>query len=183
MQKLIIATILVLIPFGTMGQDRYGSFSKPDGKMWETWTKMASGDMPMFIKAAYVQGVVSGLTAGSAVGYYSGRIDEKNDALNYMKPCLEKGQPCSGIPIANLIKPVEKYASDEFDTGLNKIQSNFTAQHTSMFDIVHQVDKFYADYRNTPVCMVAAVQEAISSLNGNASSEEALNMERKGCNQ
>jgi hypothetical protein len=49
--------------------------------------------------------------------------------------------------------------------------------------VVHQTDKFYADYRNTPVCMIVAVQESISSLRGQASSEQQLEMARKGCDQ
>jgi len=46
---------------------------------------------------------------------------------------------------------------------------------------VHQMDKFYSDYRNTPVCMIVAVQESISSLSGRAMSEQELEISRKGC--
>jgi hypothetical protein len=176
MRSAFIAVLLALIPFGTVAQD---SPLKPDGRMWQTWSNSGSGTMPTFIKAAYVQGAIEGLRVGSLAGYYKGRLDEKNDALDYLKPCIEKG-PCANIPPATLIKPLE--TMDGFEAGANKMRAGYTAQHASVLDIVQQTDKFYADYRNTSVCMIMAVQESIASLNGNASSEEALNMERKGCN-
>jgi hypothetical protein len=171
MRSAFIAVLLFLIPFGSASQD---SPLKPDGRMWQTWS--TSGSQSLFVKAAYVQGAMEGLRVGSLVGYYSGRLDEKDDALDYVKPCL-KG-PCVGIPIANLINT----STDKFEAGANKVRGNYTPQNTSVLDIVHQVDKFYSDYRNTPVCMIVAVQESISSLRGTASSEQELEMSRKGCN-
>jgi len=55
-------------------------------------------------------------------------------------------------------------------------------EHISVLDIVHQMDKFYADYKNTSVCMIVVVQESISSLSGTAMSEQELEVVRKGCN-
>jgi hypothetical protein len=52
----------------------------------------------------------------------------------------------------------------------------------SILNVVHQVDKFYNNYKNTSVCMIVAVQESIQSLNGTASSKQDLEMMRKqGC--
>lgn len=54
-------------------------------------------------------------------------------------------------------------------------------RHAPTLDIVNQMDKFYADYRNTPVSMITPVQESIVSLRGRVSSEQELELERKGC--
>jgi hypothetical protein len=150
---------------------------KPDGKMWATWGN--SGSQSMFLKAAYVQGAIEGLRVGALSGYFTGRLDEKNDAFDYVKPCLDKG-PCAGIPVASLIKPSTN-DWNELKAGANKVRAGFTPQHASVFDIVHQMDKFYTDYKNTPVCMIVAVQESISSLRGTASTEQELELSRKGC--
>jgi hypothetical protein len=176
MRSALIAVLLALIPFGSVAQD---SPLKPDGRMWGTWNSSGSGSLS--VKAAYVQGAIEGLRVGSLAGYYAGRTDEKNDALDYVKACLDKG-PCAGIPLASLIKPVTSSSLNEAEAGATKVRVGFTPQHASVLDIVHQMDKFYADYRNTPVCMIMAVQESISSLRGMASSEQELEMERKGCN-
>ncbi len=175
MRSAFIAVFLSLIPFGNAAQD---SPLKPDGRMWEAWGN--SGSESLSIKAAYVQGAIEGLRVGALVGYHAGRIDEKNDAQDYVKPCL-KG-PCAGIPLASLIRPLTNTSMNEIQAGADKVRAEFTPQHASVFDIVHQMDKFYTDYRNTPVCMIVAVQESISSLRGTASSEQELEMVRGGCN-
>jgi hypothetical protein len=82
----IIAVLLSLVLLGSVAQD---SPLKPDGRMWETWGN--SGSQNLFIKAAYVQGAMEGLRVGATVGYYSGRADEKKDALDYVKSCLSTG--------------------------------------------------------------------------------------------
>lgn len=123
-------------------------------------------------------GAMEGLRVGSTVGYYSGRLDEKSDALDYAKGCL-KG-PCAGIPLASLIRTAN--ATDQLEAGANKARGKYAPQNTSVLDIVHQMDKFYSDYRNTPVCMITAVQESISSIHGTAMSEQELEMVRGGCN-
>jgi hypothetical protein len=176
MRSVFIAVLLSLIPFGSLAQD---SPTNPDGRMWETWSN-STGSQSSFIKAAYVQGAIEGLRVGALLGYYSGRIDEKTDALEYVKPCL-KG-PCASISLASLIKPFSNSSTKEVEAGATKVREGFTPQHVSVLDIVHQMDKFYANYRNTPVCMITAVQESISSLRGTASSEQELEMARKGCN-
>jgi len=124
---------------------------------------------------------MEGLRSGSTLGYFSGRSDEKNDALDYVKSCLDKG-PCAGIPLANLIKPSSNGSTNEFAAGADKVRLRYAPQHASIFDIVHQMDKFYADYKNTSVCMIMAAQESISSLSGTAMSEQELEVARKGCN-
>jgi hypothetical protein len=144
--------------------------------MWEAWNN--SGSESLHVKAAYVQGAIEGLRVGAVVGYYAGRLDEQSDALDYVKPCL-KG-PCAGIPLASLINT--STSTNKFEAGANKVRGKYAAQNASVLDIVRQMDKFYSDYRNTPVCMIVAVQESISSLNGTASSEQELEMSRKGCN-
>ena len=175
MRSALIALLLSLIPLGNVAQD---SPLKPDGRMWETWGN--SGSQSLFIKAAYVQGAIEGLGVGATLGYYTGRSDEKSDALDYVKPCL-KG-PCAGIPLGSLIKPLTNSSMDEVAVGADKVRAGLRPQHASVLDIVHQTDKFYADYKNTPVCMIVAVQESISSLRGTASSEQQLEISRKGCN-
>lgn len=175
MRSAFIAVLLSLIPFGGVAQD---SPSKPDGRMWETWSN--SDSQSLLLKGAYVQGAIEGLRVGAVVGYYTGRTDEKSDALDYVKPCF-KG-PCAGIPLASLIKPLTNSSTNEFEAGAEKVRGKYAAQNASVLDIVRQMDKFYNDYRNTPVCMITAVQESISSLRGTASSEQGLEMARRGCN-
>jgi hypothetical protein len=175
MRSALIAVLLSLAPFGSIAQD---SSTKPDGRMWAMWG--TSGSQSIFVKAAYVQGAIEGLRVGASLGYFTGRADEKKDALEYLKPCLDKG-PCAGIPLASLTKPLTNDSTSQFDAGANKVREGFTPQHASVLDIVHQMDKFYADYKNTPVCMIVAVQESISSLRGTAMSEQDLEMVRKGC--
>jgi len=123
----LLVFILILTPFGSIAEVQYGSFSKPDGKMWEAWTKSIAGEGHMLMKAVYVQGVISGLSAGSLAGYYSGRTDEKKDALEYLKPCLEKG-PCSGIPAATFVRPITESTADEIHAGATKMQAQFVLQ-------------------------------------------------------
>jgi hypothetical protein len=171
MMRAFIAVLLSLIPFGSIAQD---SPLKPDGRMWEAWNN--SGSESLHVKAAYVQGAIEGLRVGAVVGYYAGRLDEQSDTLDYVKPCL-KG-PCAGIPLASLINT----STNKFEAGANKVRGKYAPQNASVFDIVHQMDKFYSNYRNTPVCMIVAVQESISSLRGTASSEQELEIARKGCN-
>jgi hypothetical protein len=174
MRSSFIAVLLSLVPYGSIAQD---SPLKPDGRTWATWSN--SGSESLFVKAAYVQGAIEGLREGATWGYYSGRLDEKNDARDYATRCQNKG-PCAGIPLESLIKP--KSNMNDFVPGADKVRGRFTLQHASVIEVAHQMDKFYADYRNTPVCMITAVQESISSLNGTASSEQELATARKGCN-
>lgn len=171
---LIIASLLVLIPSWSAAQDNP---MKPDGRMWETMTNM--GAQASLLKEAYVQGATEGLQEGAVTGYVTGRTDEKGDALTYIKPCIERGR--AGIPPASMMKPVESSRNDII-AGAVKVRDGLVPRSLSILDIVHQMDKFYADYKNTPVCMIQAVKESISSLRGEASSEENLQAERKGCN-
>jgi hypothetical protein len=174
MRSVFIAVLFSLVPFGNAAQDNP---LKPDGRMWTTWSSSLSESA--FVKAAYVQGAIEGLRAGTALGYTGGRLDEKTEALNYVKQCVQKG-PCATVPIASMIKPD---SSNEVVAGMDKVVANYSPQHASVMDIVHQMDKFYSDYRNTPVCMIVAVQESISSLRGTASSEQELELSRKGCDR
>jgi hypothetical protein len=145
--------------------------------MWATWSN--SGAESAFLKAAYVQGTIEGLRVGATVGYLQGRIDESEISTDYVKQCAaDKGRACPDIP-ERLTKPEARLK--ETMAGVGKVQAKFAPQNASVFDIVHQMDKFYSDYRNTPVCMIHAVQESIQSLNGKASTEQGLETMRKGC--
>lgn len=173
MKRALFTLVLILCPLGSVAQD---STLKPDGRMWQTWTD--SGSQSVFIKAAYVQGVIEGLRAGAMLGYLSGRSDEANADLAYVEPCIRKG-PCAGIPVQMLIRPINNSTVDEYTADADKLRGRFAPQNGSILDIVHQTDKFYADYRNTPICMIAAVRESVNSLDGKASSEHDLEMMRK----
>lgn len=177
MRSAFVAVLLAITLFGSVGQERPSS--KPDGRMWQTFSNL--GPQSLNVKAAYVQGAIEGFRVGAAEGYYAGRNDEKNDALAYIKPCLEKG-PCAGVPLARMIKPETESSWKEISAGADKVVGRLKLQNISVLDIVHQTDKFYSDYRNTPICMIVAVQESIFSLNGKASSEQELALERTGCN-
>jgi hypothetical protein len=168
MRSAFTAVLLFLIPFGSASQD---SPLKPDGRMWDAWSN--SGSESLHVKAAYVQGVIEGIEAGTTFGYYRGRFDEV-DAY------VDKG-PCASIPPTKLTKPSSNTTVDELKVGADKARAEAMPEGVSVLQIVHQMDKFYSDYRNTPVCMITAVQESISSLHGTASSEQGLEMERKGC--
>ena len=176
MRSAFVAVLLAITLFGSVGQER--SSSKPDGRMWQTFGNL---DSQGNIKGAYVKGVIEGFRLGATEGYIAGRNDEKNDALAYIKPCLEKG-PCAGVPLASMIRPETESSWNEISAGADKVAGRLKLQNISALDIVRQTDKFYSDYRNTPVCMIVAVQESISSLNGKASSEQELAFERTGCN-
>jgi hypothetical protein len=148
----LMGVLLTLVSFGGVAQD---TPLKSDGRMWGTWG--SSSSQGMFIKAAYVQGAIEGLRAGAARGYVGGRVDEKQQT---------------------------DAATSEVKTitaGMDKVLAIYTP-HASVLDVVHQMDKFYSNYKNTPVCMIVAIQESIQSLNGTASSEQDLEMMRKqGC--
>lgn len=162
-----VSVALVLVFFGHATQD---SQTKPDGRMWANFG--TTGQQGTFIKAAYVEGVIEGLRAGAARGYGRGRLDAASDAVNYVKQC---GHPCADI--ASLADPGKGWSQ-----GMDKLELEVSPQHASALDIVHQMDKFYSDYKNTPVCMIVAVQESIESLKGKASSERDLEMMREqGC--
>ena len=176
MRSASVAVLLALTIFGSGGQQRP---SKPDGRMWQTFGNL--GPQSSYVKGAYVQGVIEGFRAGAMEGYISGRNDEKNDALAYIKPCLDKG-PCAGVPLASMIRPETASSYKDMATGADKVAGRLNLDSISVLDVVHQTDKFYSDYRNTPVCMIVAVQESISSLNGKASSEQELALERGSCN-
>jgi len=109
-------------------------------------------------------------------------MDEKKDAMDYMKPCFAKGQPCADIPVNSLLRPWTDAYTTEMSASAEKMSGEYSVPNTSVLDIVHQMDKFYADYRNTPVCMITAIQESIASLRGHASTEEQLQLERNSCN-
>jgi hypothetical protein len=169
MRSAFIVVLLTLVSFGCEAQ---GGSLKADGRMWENFDNAS-------IKAAYVQGAIEGLRAGAAHGYSRGRLDEKIEALNYVKQCVQKG-PCAAVPIASMIKAD---SSNEVVAGIDKVVSDVSPQHASVFDIVHQMDKFYGNYKNTPVCMIVAVQESIASLKGTSSTEQDLELMREqGCN-
>jgi hypothetical protein len=146
--------------------------------MWAAYGNASS--QGMFIKAAYVQGVLAGLGVGATVGYLQGRNDEGDDFVDYVKQCAaEKGRACPDIP-ERKTKP--EALLHERTAGADKVREKLLPQNgTSVLDIVRQMDKFYSDYRNTPVCVIHAVQESIRSLKGDASTEQELEMERKGC--
>lgn len=173
MKRTTLAVVLFLFPLAGVAQD---NTPKPDGTTWQTWTD--SGSQGMFIKAAYVQGALEGLRAGAMLGYLRGRNDEADADLAYVQPCIKKG-PCAGIPVQMLIRPINNSTVDEYTAGADKLRGRFAPQSASILDIVHQTDKFYADYRNTPVCMIQAVQESVNSLGGKASSGKELEMMRK----
>jgi|SRR5712692_9342845 len=163
MRRLLIAVLLAVTLFGSAAQD---SPMKPDGRMWAAYGNASS--QSMFIKSAYVQGVFGGMNAGATEGYLQGRID-----------AAEKGRACPDIPERE-IKP--EVLLQESMAGAVKVREKLAPQNgTSVLDVVRQTDKFYSDYRNTPVCMIHAVQESMQSLKGTASTEQGLAMMRKGC--
>ena len=153
MRTAFLATLLTLFSFGSAAPV---TPLKADGRMWETFGN--SGSQGMSIKAAYVQGAIEGLRAGAARGYTRGRMDEKKNSAN-----------------------TANNDWNEVTASMEKVADEYLPQHTSILDIVHQMDKFYGDYKNTPVCMVVAVQESVSSLKGNASTEQGLELDRMGC--
>jgi hypothetical protein len=174
MRRLFIVVLLILAPIGN-SQD---SSLKKDGTMWQNYGNASPEGM--FIKAAYVQGAIEGLRVGALVGYFQGKLDETKDFSDYLKQCADKGRACPEIPVS-LAKTETIW--NEASSGADKVRAKFTPQHASVLDIVHQMDKFYGDYRNTPVCMIHALQESIDSLNGTASTEQQLEMMRKSsCN-
>jgi hypothetical protein len=176
MRIAFIVVLLTLVCFGNTAQD---SPSK-DGRIWGHFGT-ASKEDGVLIKGAYVQGVIDGLRVGATVGYFDGRLDESDRVLNYEKQCVaEKGSACAVLPAA-MYKEETFYK--EALAGVDKEKEKLTPMHhTSVLDVVRQTDKFYSDYRNTPVCMIAAVQESIRSLNGTPSTEQALELMRKqGC--
>lgn len=175
MPRLLIAVSLAVTLFGSAAQDIP---MKPDGRMWAAYGNASS--QGTFIKAAYVQGVLAGMDVGATLGYLQGRTDEGNDFLDYVKQCAaENGRACPDIP-ERKTKP--ETLMRESMAGADKVREKLAPQNgTSVLDVVRQVDKFYSDYRNTPVCMIQAVQESIQSLKGAASTEQGLAMLRKGC--
>lgn len=97
-----------------------------------------------------------------------------------MKQCAaEKGRLCPDMPER---KTKLEALVHEGMAGADKVREKLAPHNgTSVLDIVHQTDKFYSDYRNTPVCMIHAAQESIQSLKGTASTEQELQTMRKGC--
>lgn len=165
MWVVFIAVLVALVSFGHPTQDN----PTPDGRMWANFG--TASQQGTYIKAAYVRGVSEGLRAGVARGYASGRLYAGDDAVNYVKQC---GHPCPDI--AHL------FDGKGLAEGLEKVESEVNPRHASALDIVHRMDMFYSDYKNTPVCVIVAVQESIKSLNGKASSERDLEMMRQqGC--
>jgi hypothetical protein len=168
-----IAVLLTLVTVGSVAQD---STMKSDGRMWANYgTASQQGGL---IKAGYVQGVIEGMRAGVALGYLDGSLDESK----FIDPdgaCGAKQLP------SGMVDEKEIIAFDWKRTmaGLAKARNKAIPDDPGpVLDIVHQTDKFYSDSRNTPVCMIQAVQESIKSLNGTASSEKDLEMLRKsGC--
>lgn len=167
MRIAFIAALLTLVSSGHAIQDNR---TKPDGRMWSNFG--TAGQQGIFVKGAYVEGAIEGLRAGAAYGYSRGRLDAAADAVNYVKQCAH---PCGEI--ASLGDPGKGWAE-----GMDKLESEVGPRHVSALDIVRQMDKFYGDYKNAPVCMIVAVQESIHSLSGKAASERDLEMMRQqGC--
>ena len=131
MRSVFVVVLLALLSSGVAEEP-----SSSDGRMWANLGTTPQG---MVVKAAYVRGAMEAFRAAAYVGYLDGRMDEKNEALDYVSQCL-KG-PCAGVPVASMIKDF--------------------------------------DYKNTPICMIQAVQEATASLDGKSSTEEQLDMMRK----
>jgi len=175
MRGAFLALLLTLFSFGSAPED----VSKPDGRMWANFGTL--GQQGVFIKAAYVQGAIEGLRVGATVGYLDGQLDEANVVVNYAKQCVGAGgASCSDIA-ASVGRP--EIVMNQGIAGSDKERAKFSPQHTSVLDIVHQMDKFYGDYRNTPVFMITALQEGINSFSGKASTEQELEVTRKvGCN-
>lgn len=174
MRRAFVAVLLSLIPLGGVAQDNP---LKLDGRMWATYSN--ASQQGMLIKAAYVQGVIAGLNTGATEGYLQGRNDEGSDFVEYVKQCSEKGRACPDIPEK---KKKSEALIHESLVGADKVREHLLPQNgTSVLDIVRQMDKFYSDYRNTPVCLIHAVQESIQSLKGAASTEQELAIIRKGC--
>jgi hypothetical protein len=171
---LITLTLLTLISFGLEAQD---SPLRPDGRMWANYGN--ASQQGVFIKAAYVQGVIEGMRAGVALGYLEGTVDE-GKAIDPDGACGSKHLPSGMVDE----KQILAFTFKRTMAGLDKARTKAIPDNPGSFlDIVHQTDKFYSDYRNTPVCMIQAVQESIRSLNGTASTEQELEMLRKtGCN-
>lgn len=177
MRIILVAALFVLLAIGSTARDNPSTVV--DGRVWQEYGD--SGPTGILIKGAYVRGAIEGLRVGALVGYLRGRIDEKNDALEYLKPCLDKG-PCATIPVATLIRPEDGRTWTAIAAGADKVRAGYTPKGASVHDVVMQMDKFYSDYRNTPVCMIQALQEAVASLNGSPSTEKDLDVMRKGCN-
>jgi len=118
MRSAFIAVLLCMIPFESIAQD---GAMKPDGRMWQMWSN--SGSQSSFVKAAYVQGAIEGLRVGASLGYFTGRTDEMNDALDYVKPCIEKG-PCAGIPLTSLVRPSSNGTWNELKAARTKFETN-----------------------------------------------------------
>ena len=177
MRIAFIVVLLTMVPVGNLAQD---SPLKADGRMWTTFSN--SGPQGSSIKAAYVMGAVEGLRAGSAIGYSDGRLDEAADILNDLKQgAADKDHSRVDIPAA-LAKP--EALPNAVMAGMDKEEAKIMPHHSSILDIVRQMDKFYNDYRNGPVCMIVAVQESIQSLQGKGSSDAELQLMREqGCNQ
>lgn len=175
MRIAFMVALLTLLSVGTAAQD---NTLKADGRMWAAFSNSQGGS----IKVAYVQGAIEGLRAGSAIGYSDGRLDEATDVLNDLKQCAaDKNHSCGDIP-ASLAKP--EALPNAVMAGLDKERGKIMPHRSSALDIVHQMDRFYNDYRNTPVCMIVALQESIQSLQGKASTEAELQLMREqGCNQ
>jgi len=175
MRSVFIVVLFSLVSFGNAAQDNP---LKQDGRMWATYGNASS--QGVFIKAAYVQGVLAGLDVGATVGYLQGRTDEADAVVNYAKQCVaDKRSSCADIS-ESVGKPETLFK--EAMAGAGKVREKVLPQNgTSVLDIVRQTDKFYSDYRNTPVCMIHAVQESIQSLKGTASTEQGLETMRKGC--
>ena len=173
MRSISIALLLILAPLGDRAQDHP---LKADGRMWATYgTSSAQG---MFIKAAYVQGVIEGLRAGVTTGYFDGTVDEAK-AIDPDGACGAKHLPSGMVDEKEIFAFNSKRMMASLDKARNKVIPDDPG---STLDIVRQTDKLYSDYRNTPVCMIQAVQESIKSLHGAASSEQGLEMMRKvGC--
>lgn len=128
-----------------------------------------------------MKGVIEGFRLGATEGYIAGRNDEKNDALAYIKPCLEKG-PCAGVPLASMIRPETESSWTEISAGADKVAGRLKLQ------------KYFGPRYRAPDGQVllrlsehASMYDCCGSriyffLNGKASSEQELAFERTGCN-
>jgi hypothetical protein len=175
MRSATLVMVFILFSFWVTAQD---NTLKSDGRMWANYG--TASQQSMFIKAAYVQGVIEGLRAGVATGYFAGTTDEDR-AIDPDGACGAKHLPNGMTDEKEIFSFTSKRMMASLDKARNKVIPDNPG---SILDIVRQTDKFYSNYRNTPVCMIMAVRESIQSLNGESSTEQELEIMRKaGCNK
>lgn len=138
MRSAFIAVLLTLASFGCVAQD---SSLQADGRMWANYG--TASQQGVFIKAAYVQGVIEGLRAGVTMGYFGGTFDEAK-AIDPDGACGAKHLP-SGVTDQ---KEIAAFTSKRMMASLDKARNKSIPDNPgSILDIVRQTDKFYGDYR------------------------------------